>query len=60
MKTNMRILIAYDGSDCAEAALDDLAQAGLPEIAEAIVMSITEVWLPSLRNANTLVGLSRP
>jgi nucleotide-binding universal stress UspA family protein len=46
MRKNMRILIAYDGSDCAEAALDDLAQAGLPETAEAIVMSITEVWLP--------------
>jgi nucleotide-binding universal stress UspA family protein len=46
MKKMMRILIAYDGSDCAEAALDDLAQAGLPEVAEAIVMSITEVWLP--------------
>lgn len=46
MKKNMRILIAYDGSDCAEAALDDLAQAGLPQTAEAIVLSITEVWLP--------------
>ena len=46
MKKNMRILIAYDGSDCAEAALDDLAQAGLPKTAEAIVMSVTEVWLP--------------
>ena len=45
MQGNMRILIAYDGSDCAEAALDDLTQAGLPEAAEAIVMSITEVWL---------------
>ena len=46
MKKRMKILIAYDGSDCAEAALDDLAQAGLPEVAEAIVMSVTEVWLP--------------
>lgn len=46
MKKNMRILIAYDGSDCAEGALDDLAQAALPETADAIVMSITEVWLP--------------
>jgi len=46
MKRKMRILIAYDGSDCAEAALDDLTQAGLPETAEAIVMSITEIWLP--------------
>jgi nucleotide-binding universal stress UspA family protein len=46
MKKNMKILIAYDGSDCAEAALDDLAQAGLPETADAIVMSVTEIWLP--------------
>jgi nucleotide-binding universal stress UspA family protein len=46
MKRSMKILIAYDGSDCAEAALDDLAQAGLPETAEATVISITEVWLP--------------
>jgi nucleotide-binding universal stress UspA family protein len=46
MKQHMKILIAYDGSDCAEAALDDLAQAGLPETADVVVMSITEVWLP--------------
>jgi nucleotide-binding universal stress UspA family protein len=46
MKKNMRILIAYDGSDCAEAALDDLTQAGLPKTAEAIVMSVSEIWLP--------------
>jgi len=46
MKKKVRILIAYDGSDCAEAALDDLAQAGLPETAESIVMSVTEVFLP--------------
>lgn len=46
MKKKMRILIAYDGSDCAEAALDDLTQAGLPETAETIVMSVAEVWLP--------------
>lgn len=42
MRKSMKILIAYDGSECAEAALDDLHQAGLPEIAEAVVMSITE------------------
>ena len=46
MKRNTKVLIAYDGSDCAEAALDDLTQAGLPENCEAIVMSVTEVWLP--------------
>jgi nucleotide-binding universal stress UspA family protein len=42
----MKILIGYDGSDCAEAALDDLSRAGLPEQAEVIVMSVAEVWLP--------------
>ena len=26
----MRILIAYDGSQCADAAIDDLLRAGLP------------------------------
>lgn len=42
----MKILIGYDGSGCADAALDDLTQAGLPATGEAQVMSIAEVWLP--------------
>ncbi|MDQ5844696.1 MAG: universal stress protein, partial [Acidobacteriota bacterium] len=42
----MKILIAYDGSDCAEAALDDLQRAGLPLEAEAQILSVAEVWLP--------------
>ena len=42
----MKILIAYDGSQCAEAALDDLVRAGLPEAGEFLVMSVAEVWLP--------------
>lgn len=42
----MKILIGYDGSSCAEAALDDLVQAGLPEAGEFLVMSVAEVWLP--------------
>lgn len=40
----MKILIAYDGSSHAEAALDDLARAGLPEEAEAPVLSVADVW----------------
>jgi nucleotide-binding universal stress UspA family protein len=43
---DMKILIAYDGSDCAEAALDDLKRAGLPLEAEAQICSVAEVWLP--------------
>ncbi|MEK6406138.1 MAG: universal stress protein [Acidobacteriota bacterium] len=46
MDTRMRILIAYDGSAGADAALNDLQRAGLPREAEAIVISVAEAWLP--------------
>ena len=42
----MKVLIGYDGSDCAEAALDDLTRAGLPRTGEAHILSVAEVWLP--------------
>jgi nucleotide-binding universal stress UspA family protein len=42
----MKLLIAYDGSECADSALDDLTHAGLPNHGEAIVLSVAEVWLP--------------
>lgn len=42
----MKLLIAYDGSPCAEAALDDLCRAGLPSDAEVIVLSVADVWIP--------------
>jgi len=42
----MRILIGYDGSDCADAALDDLQRAGLTGAHEALVISVAEQWLP--------------
>ena len=41
-----KLLIAYDGSTCAEAALEDLPRAGLPPVLEAIVLSVADVWLP--------------
>jgi nucleotide-binding universal stress UspA family protein len=41
-----KVLIAYDGSECADAALEDLRRAGLPEKAHAIVLSVVENWLP--------------
>jgi nucleotide-binding universal stress UspA family protein len=40
----MKILIGYDGSDFANAAIDDLQYAGLPSEAEAVIMSVTDVW----------------
>ena len=42
----MKLLVSYDGSACAEAAIDDLVRAGLPDDGQAIVLSIAEVWLP--------------
>lgn len=42
----MRILIGYDGSPCADAALDDLRRAGLPSEAEVVVLSVADVWVP--------------
>ena len=42
----MKILIGYDGSECADAALDDLAQAGLAGSGEVHILSVADVWLP--------------
>jgi len=66
----MKILIGYDGSECADAALDDLSQAGLPETGEVHILSVAEVWLPppppssyeiieEARNANSPAELQR-
>ncbi len=46
MSDRMRILIGYDGSQCAEAALCDLKRAGLPAQADALIMSVADVFLP--------------
>jgi nucleotide-binding universal stress UspA family protein len=46
MKKNMKVLIAYDGSECADAAIEDLQRAGLPAEAEALVVSVEEGWMP--------------
>lgn len=42
----MKIVVAYDGSECADAALGDLRLAGLPKKAEATVMTVADVFLP--------------
>lgn len=43
----MRILIAYDGSESARAALSDLDLGGLPPDAEVLVLSVLEARLPA-------------
>jgi len=47
----MKILIAYDGSSCADSALEDLRRAGLPRVAEAAVLSVSELWMPVVESA---------
>lgn len=42
----LRVLIPYDGSETAEAALKDLSKAGLPRELDALI-AVTQVWLPS-------------
>jgi nucleotide-binding universal stress UspA family protein len=43
----MKILMAYDGSDCSNAIFDDLRRAGLPPVAEVLVLSVAENLRPA-------------
>ena len=42
----MNLLIGYDGSECADAALRELKRAGLPSEARSVVLTIADVWPP--------------
>ncbi|HET6669802.1 MAG TPA: universal stress protein [Pyrinomonadaceae bacterium] len=42
----MKILVAYDGSEFADAAIRDLRNAGLPDNAEALVYTVADVIVP--------------
>ena len=42
----IKILVAYDGSECADAALEDLKRGGLNAEAEVLVMSLADVFVP--------------
>ena len=46
MSDLFRVLIAYDGSPCADAMLNSLPQMGLPDNVEALILSVAERWLP--------------
>ena len=49
----MRLVIGYDGSPCADAALDDLQRAGLPREGHLLLTMVTEVWLSPLSGIAT-------
>ena len=46
MKELSRLLIAYDGSFCSDAALNDLGRAGLPMALQAVVLTVADIILP--------------
>ena len=48
----MKVVIAYDGSDYAKAAVDDLRRSGMPRKAEALVISVGETLLPPVQSSN--------
>jgi hypothetical protein len=52
----MKIVIGYDGSAHAGAALDDLRRAGLPRDAEALIVSVADV--PSRMTASLWASLA--
>jgi nucleotide-binding universal stress UspA family protein len=59
MKDRMKILFAYDGSECADAALNDLKRAGLPDDAQFTVLSVAENWLPPPSSLELLEGVDK-
>ncbi len=52
-ENTMRVLIGYDGSKSADAAIDDLQRAGLPRDSEALVVSVADLVMraPSVAQA---------
>jgi nucleotide-binding universal stress UspA family protein len=40
----IKLLIGYDGSESADAAVEDIQRAGLPRDTEAIVFAVADVW----------------
>lgn len=51
----MRILIGYDGSASADAALYDLQRAGLPTDAEALIVSVADVMMAPAQSSYEIV-----
>lgn len=51
----MKVLIAYDGSDCANHAIEDLNRAGLSDDVEALIMTATDTWLPKDFESDSII-----
>lgn len=58
MNERMKILIAYDGSTCADDALNDLPRAGMPREADALIVRVEERWLSTPSDYQTIEEVS--
>ena len=56
----MKILIAYDGSSHADAAVTDLARAGMPERGTARLLTVADIVMPPPFPNRLLVGHPEP
>jgi hypothetical protein len=52
MKKISRLLVAYDGSDCSDAMLQDLRRAGLRAAVEAVVATVADFFVPRAKKRN--------
>ena len=56
----MKVLLGYDGSPCADEALDDLLWAGLPAEVSAEVLTVADVLLPRSARADEAADPAMP
>lgn len=52
----MKILVAYDGSACANAAIEDLRNAGVPRENEVLVVTVAHGGWPASRHSSEEIG----
>lgn len=56
MEDRMKVMIAYDGSAHADAALDDLRRAGLPREAEALIVTVSDSLVSASSSMAEIAG----
>ena len=59
MNERMKVLVAYDGSAYADAALEDLRRAGLPREAEALIVSVSDGLVHPSSPIDDIAGSTR-
>jgi nucleotide-binding universal stress UspA family protein len=59
MNERMKVLVAYDGSTYADAAIEDLRRAGLPREAEALIVSVSDGLVNPSSSIAEIAGSAR-